>query len=274
MKHNNFLFDDYDGFVEKFKPKKTTDDCYTPPEVYEAILGWLSARADLTGKEIVRCFYPGMDYKTFDYPDGCVVVDNPPFSILAEILRTFDNWGVRYFLFAPHLTLFSTDPKNIRTNIVADCQIRYDNGALVNTGFITNLPEFEEYRIIGSYTLKRAVEEAQKTAKEKDKKPLPVYKYPDNLVTVSSIANIINAGIDLAIRKKTSLRIRMLDSQKKYGKVIFGSGYLVSDGEAEKLKAEKLKAEKLKAEKLKVTIVFDLSSAEKEVIKHLNQYDD
>ena len=26
------LFEDYDGFVEKFKPKKTTDDCYTPPD--------------------------------------------------------------------------------------------------------------------------------------------------------------------------------------------------------------------------------------------------
>lgn len=26
-------FTDYEGFVEKFKPKKTTDDCYTPPAV-------------------------------------------------------------------------------------------------------------------------------------------------------------------------------------------------------------------------------------------------
>lgn len=24
-------FNDYDGFVAKFKPKKTTDDCYPPP---------------------------------------------------------------------------------------------------------------------------------------------------------------------------------------------------------------------------------------------------
>lgn len=24
--------DDYESFVEKFKPKKTTDDCYTPPQ--------------------------------------------------------------------------------------------------------------------------------------------------------------------------------------------------------------------------------------------------
>lgn len=27
----------YEEFVEKFKPKKTTDDCYTPPEIYEVI---------------------------------------------------------------------------------------------------------------------------------------------------------------------------------------------------------------------------------------------
>lgn len=27
----------YEEFVEKFKPKKTTDDCYTPPEIYETV---------------------------------------------------------------------------------------------------------------------------------------------------------------------------------------------------------------------------------------------
>lgn len=27
----------YEEFVEKFKPKKTTDNCYTPPEVYKLI---------------------------------------------------------------------------------------------------------------------------------------------------------------------------------------------------------------------------------------------
>ena len=31
---------DYDAFVENFKPKRTTDDCYTPPAVYEAVKGW------------------------------------------------------------------------------------------------------------------------------------------------------------------------------------------------------------------------------------------
>lgn len=31
-------FNDYDGFVDKFKLKKTTDDCNTPPEVYDVVL--------------------------------------------------------------------------------------------------------------------------------------------------------------------------------------------------------------------------------------------
>ena len=37
-------FEDYDGFVEKFKPKKTTDDCYTPPEVYEVVASWVEEK--------------------------------------------------------------------------------------------------------------------------------------------------------------------------------------------------------------------------------------
>ena len=49
----------YDEFVEKFKPKKTTDDCYTPPAVYEAVKDWVVKEYGLEGKEIVRPFYPG-----------------------------------------------------------------------------------------------------------------------------------------------------------------------------------------------------------------------
>ena len=37
-------FNDYEGFVAKFQPKKTTDDCYTPPAVYEAVKAWACRR--------------------------------------------------------------------------------------------------------------------------------------------------------------------------------------------------------------------------------------
>lgn len=51
---NKDKFYDYEGFVDKFKPKKTTDDCYTPPNVYEAIKDWVVNEYDLKGYEIDR----------------------------------------------------------------------------------------------------------------------------------------------------------------------------------------------------------------------------
>ena len=46
-KREKGLFDDYEGFVEKFKPKKTTDDCYTPPEVYNEVMAWVRENCDM-----------------------------------------------------------------------------------------------------------------------------------------------------------------------------------------------------------------------------------
>ena len=85
MAKNKEIFNDYDGFVEKFKPKKTTDDCYTPPAVYDAVLQYVREKYNIDDDvPIVRPFYPGGDYENYDYPEGCVVVDNPPFSIFAK----------------------------------------------------------------------------------------------------------------------------------------------------------------------------------------------
>ena len=76
---------EYDAFVAKFEPKKSTDDCYTPPLVYEAIKNWACAEYGIDPESIVRPFYPGGDYEHFDYPEGAVVLDNPPFSILSQM---------------------------------------------------------------------------------------------------------------------------------------------------------------------------------------------
>ena len=32
----------YQDFKDKFKPKKTTDDCYTPALVYDAVAAWVA----------------------------------------------------------------------------------------------------------------------------------------------------------------------------------------------------------------------------------------
>jgi hypothetical protein len=34
---------DYEGFIEKFENKKTTDDCYTPSDVYSVLFEYVNA---------------------------------------------------------------------------------------------------------------------------------------------------------------------------------------------------------------------------------------
>jgi hypothetical protein len=97
----------YDAFVDKFKPKKTTDDCYTPDNIMEAVQDWVAAEYHRDKALFVRPFWPGADYTQADYPDGCTVVDNPPFSILAQIATWYSERGIPFFLFGPALTICS-----------------------------------------------------------------------------------------------------------------------------------------------------------------------
>lgn len=98
---------EYDAFVDKFKPKKTTDDCYTPPVVYDAVADWVAKEYNLDRSRFVRPFYPGGDYQAEEYAPEAVVVDNPPFSIFAKIVQWYQERRIRFFLFGPALTLFS-----------------------------------------------------------------------------------------------------------------------------------------------------------------------
>lgn len=38
------VFDEYAEFLQKFERKKTTDDCYTPENIYGAVLDWAARR--------------------------------------------------------------------------------------------------------------------------------------------------------------------------------------------------------------------------------------
>ena len=108
----------YDEFINKFKPKLTTDDCYTPPKIYSVILEWVKKYYGVN-ERIIRPFNPNDDYKKYDYSNG-VVVDNPPFSILAEIIDYYLDNDVKFFLFAPGLTCFTYLGKNRKVCIFAN----------------------------------------------------------------------------------------------------------------------------------------------------------
>lgn len=51
--------EEYNEFLKKFEQKKTTDDCYTPEVVYEAVADWVSQEYGEDRQNFVRPFYPG-----------------------------------------------------------------------------------------------------------------------------------------------------------------------------------------------------------------------
>lgn len=223
-------FTDYEGFVEKFKTKLTTDDCYTPPAVYDTVLQWLRENADIEGREIVRPFYPGGDFENFDYPEGCVVVDNPPFSIYSKIVRFYIARGIRFFLFAPGLTSFVRNADY--TTIIANAVVTYENGAKVNTNFVTNL---FDYRFWLCGELRRRIKTVQPAGKTQR-----VVRQPDTALSSARLNYYINDNSDFRVGKDEATIPRAgLKSHK-----VFGSCVLVGRHIAARLKAERERIEK------------------------------
>lgn len=229
---------EYDAFVEKFKPKKTTDDCYTPPLVYDAIRDWACAEYEIDPQTIVRPFYPGGDYENFKYPEGCTVLDNPPFSILTKICRFYLDRKIKFFLFAPSLTAFSSEDTVLRMNhIICDADIVYENGAVVRTAFVTSYGA--DVVAQTAPRLGQAIADAMKK-RENQKKKIPKYIYPDHVMTAAMLQRYSKYGIDLKVYRGECLRISALDEQRKKGKNIFGGGLLLSErAAAERAAAER-----------------------------------
>ena len=247
------LFEDYDGFVEKFKPKKTTDDCFTPPEIMEVVNGYVAERWGLDLSTFARPFWPGGDYESFDYPEGCVVVDNPPFSCLTKIQEFYLGRGIRFFLFAPSLTCMSNKRCMEVDHIVCDSNITYENGAVVRTGFVTNLDT--EYVLEADPALGKAINDANAARLAKVKKTVPKYVYPDAVLTSARAQWLAAHGTPFRVRRRDACKISKLDAQD--GKTIFGGGLLLSErAAAEHAAAERAAAERAAAE------VFELSDRE------------
>ena len=261
------LFNDYGGFVDKFKPKKTTDDCYTPDYIYNAFVQWLNDKGYITpDTPLVRPFWPGADCTDLTQyaAEGCVVVDNPPFSMLAQIIRFYDQHNITYFLFAPSLTVFNyaTNRYNA-TAIILDFSCIYENGAVVNTAFLTNHPDLAPFQLITAPDLYTSLKQAQKNHIKEVHKKLPKYAYTDNVVSAARIHKIAHFCPFMLPRASASF-VRTLDAQRPIGKTIYGGGLLISNDKAAELKAAELKAAELKA-----AYTFQLSEREQQIVNNL-----
>lgn len=62
--------------------------------------------------------------------------------------------------------------------------------------------------------------------------PRPAYTYPDNVLTSTAVALFSKYGIEY--REDIGVSIKTMDDQRRAGKAIFGSGYIVPEEAARK----------------------------------------
>lgn len=242
---------DYDGFCEKFKPKKTTDDCYTPPAVYDAVLDYVNRNVThLEGREVVRPFWPGGDYERHEYPHGCIVVDNPPFSITTQIVRFYILHGVDFFLFCEGLTcMHCSNIPQVAFHIV-NKGVTFENGANVSIAFITNVRPHGE-RIVLAGELEAALRVACKQPNNEKKKLL----YPPEVVSGALLKKFVSLGRNIAIGESQCAPIAKHEAP-------FGGGFMVTTEVAQELERER--------ERERLTERRPMSPAFHEMLRRIN----
>lgn len=257
--------EEYFDWLSKFETKKTTDDCYTPPAVYNAVLEYVHEQVrNLDGLKIVRPFFPNGDYTDLSqYDENTIVIDNPPFSLISKISKFYQDNHIQFFLFAPAMTVLqcmrTTDGL---TAIIAPHPITYANGAVVPTAFITNmLPTIKAKTALTLFQKLKVIETLIKPS-------FPKYSYPKNILMVNELQKFCRVGIEFEVLANESCYIRNIASQKTQGKTLFGGGLFISDAKAKELQVKELQAKKLQVEK--DSIVWTLSDHEKQIIDKLN----
>lgn len=253
--NNPIVFNDYDSFIAKFTEKpKTTDECWTPRDVYEAVVQYVGEICDLTGKQILRPFYPGGDYANAEYPEDGVVIDNPPFSMFSKICRFYAAAKIPFFLFGPGLTI--SQVCDVCTAVVVPEQIKFTNGAMVKCNFATNL--------MGDILITTSVRLAELLrlcpSQTTEKKSLPTYAYPEQIVSVSDFQTMAKGSVDFAVTRKDAVLVKNLDLHPKKGG-LFGVHFLLSKAKAKaKAKTKAKNAIPIKLSERELRIVEGLSA--------------
>ena len=247
-------FRDYDAYVAKFADApKTTDDTYTPADVYEAVVGWLSEKGKITGgTRIIRPFYPGGDFEGADYPPGCAVIDNPPFSIVSKVCKWYACRGTGFFLFCPAFT--SARLSEFCTVVQIGVPIRFENGARLPVAFASNM--FGSAAAIAAGDLTQKIEGCK--SQKKDAKEIRKMQWPDEIVTVSTLRSIAAGGGTFELDRRDSVMVTKAGGVNVYGGVWLSA-------KAAEAKAARVSAEAAKAKAVKV----ELLPSEKETFERL-----
>lgn len=263
--NSSIVFHDYESFIAKFRDNpKTTDDCFTPKDVYEAVVEWLGSVYDMSDKVILRPFFPGGDYENSDYPENGVVIDNPPFSMFTKICAFYAAHKIPFFLFGPGMTITSCCKYGC-TAVMVDNNIVWDNGAVVRVGFASNL-----FGDIMAMTAPKLRQMLAACPSQNVKKSLPSFAYPPEVVRVSDFHVICNGDVEYVLHCSECAITKKLDHKDG----MFGDFFLVSTEKGEAKEAARLRAQE--AARLRVqeaarnAVPVELSPRERRIIERLN----
>ena len=228
---NPIVFHDYESYVAKFQNNgKTTDDTYTPKDVYEAVLDYVRSIYPMEGKEVLRPFYPGGDYEHAEYPEDGVVIDNPPFSMFTKICKFYSERRIPFFIFGPGLTIFSC--LRYCSVVVIAPQIKFSNGAKIHCNFATNL--IGDILVTISPELSKAIAACPS---QPQKAKFTKYQYPKELLGVTDLQTMAKGTLPFSIKRNEAVLVRNLDNHPKGG--LFGDHLLISEAAAVKAAAVK-----------------------------------
>ena len=244
----------YEEYVEKFKQKRTKDDTFTPPEVYDAVKDWVVKEYGLEGREVIRPFWPDADFTQTDYPNGCVVIDNPPFSIQTKICDWYLEHGIDFFLFANHVTLFRTLRLPKVNAVVTGNSVTFQNGAKLPISYLTNMGTD---RVLVSGDLYDIVRKATGVTENTHN----LIEFPANVISAPRLTKMARLGMNHRIKNMT-----YWPTIESYP--IFGGGGLISDSEVAKLEVAKLEVANAEPK-----VTYHLSDTELDEIKRLNDMD-
>lgn len=227
----------------------------------------VSERYGIAREDMVRPFWPGGDYEAFDYPEGCCVVDNPPFSILSKIERFYIERGIPFFIFAPTLTLFSsTKTVDKLTHYPCGALVVYENGTKINTSFVSNLGGDTVVDTWPELTAAIAEVEALRGVTRSVKRRCTLI-YPRNLTRATKIVPLSRNGVCLELKRGEVRRVSKVGD----GQGIFGGGLLLSDAAATRLHAASREASQIvRVRNGPKYRKVQLSEADEKIIAELN----
>ena len=125
--------------------------------------------------------------------------------------------------------------------------ITYENGAVVNTSFVTNM--LGDLVCTTAPELHRKLYEVNKLTQKQGKKQIERLEYPDCVLRASTLHTFSHCGITFQISSRDGAVVSKACENSVKGE--FGKSVVLSDtATAQKLAAQKLAAQKLAAQKL------------------------